>query len=148
MSIHTMQDRSLAYLLLRLILGLNIAIHGISRLYAGPIVFAQTMIPMFAHTPLPSWSVYAFGLCLPWAEAIVGICVLFGAATRWAYVTGLLMIAMLTFGSTLRQDWESAGLQLIYALVYAILFSARDYNLFSIDTWLIGRSRNHSPVSN
>jgi thiosulfate dehydrogenase (quinone) large subunit len=146
MNIDTVQDRSFAYLLLRLVLGLNIAIHGISRLYAGPAVFANALIPMFAHTPLPSWLVYAFGISLPWVEAITGLCVLFGALSRWAYVLGLLEIAALTFGSTLRQDWESAGLQLTYALIYAILLSTREYNTFSMDRWLSRAHRSSSPV--
>jgi thiosulfate dehydrogenase [quinone] large subunit len=144
MNADTVRDRSLAYFLLRFVLGLNIAVHGISRLYAGPSTFAHALVPMFSQTPLPSTAVYAFGVCLPWAEAIVGIFVLLGACSRWAYVIGLLEIAALTFGSTLRQDWESAGLQLIYALLYAILLATRDYNGLSIDGWF---GKRHHPIA-
>ena len=133
MEINTLQDQCIAYALLRFVLGLNIAVHGISRLYTGAPAFAHAMVSMFAHTPLPSWSVYAFGMALPWVEAATGTCVLFGVASRWAYVFGLLEIAALTFGTTLRQDWESAGLQLTYALIYAGLLATRKYNRISID---------------
>ena len=142
MDVDTAQDRALAYSLFRFVLGLNIAMHGTSRLYGGPSVFAQAMVQMFAHTPLPSSSVYAFGMFLPWAEAIVGLFVLFGLLSRWAYVIGLLEIAALTFGTTLRQDWESAGLQLIYALAYAILLATRERNTISLDRWFTGRHHN------
>jgi thiosulfate dehydrogenase [quinone] large subunit len=128
-------DRSLAYALLRLVLGLNIALHGISRIAAGTAVFAHGLVPMFEKTPLPAWSVYGFGLCLPWAEALTGLLIVFGLASRVAYVMGLLEIAALTFGSSLRQDWNAAGLQLTYALIYAILLAMRAYNRYSVDAW-------------
>jgi thiosulfate dehydrogenase (quinone) large subunit len=126
-------DRSLAYLLLRVVLGINIAVHGFSRLYSGPAAFAEAMVSMFAKTPLPAWSVHAFAMCLPWVEALVGLLVLFGAASRLAYVIGMLEIAALTFGSALRQDWDAAGLQLTYALIYAVLLATREYNGVSVD---------------
>jgi thiosulfate dehydrogenase [quinone] large subunit len=128
-------DKQLAYALLRLILGMNIAVHGLSRIYTGVKPFAGGMVPLFAKTPLPPASVYFYAASLPFAEAIIGLFVLFGVASRYAYVAGSLLILSLTFGSTLRQDWESAGLQLIYALLYAILLATREYNKFSIDAW-------------
>lgn len=54
-------DAVIAYLLLRTTLGLNIFIHGLARLLGGPVAFAHTLVPMFGKTPLPAWSVYAFG---------------------------------------------------------------------------------------
>lgn len=87
-------------------------------------------------TPLPLWSVQLFALCLPWAEALVGLAVLFGVATRLALVVGVLELVLLTFGSTLRQDWDAAGIQLSYALVYAVLLAALEYNVYSIDARL------------
>ena len=93
-------------------------------------------VTLFAKTPLPPASVYFYAASLPFAEAIIGLFVLFGVASRYAYLAGGLLILSLTFGSTLRQDWESAGLQLIYALLYAILLATRDYNKFSVDGWM------------
>jgi thiosulfate dehydrogenase [quinone] large subunit len=129
-------DRQLAYGLLRLILGINILIHGVIRLYMGVKDFAQALVPLFAKTPLPPGAVYAYASALPVVEAIIGLCVLFGFGSRYAYVCGLLLIASLTFGAALRQDWDSAGLQLIYALLYAILLASREYNVFSADRWV------------
>jgi thiosulfate dehydrogenase [quinone] large subunit len=129
-------DRQLAYGLLRLILGMNILIHGVSRLYMGVKNFAQTLVPLFVKTPLPPGAVYAYASALPFVEAMIGLCVLLGFGSRYAYVCGLLLIASLTFGAALRQDWDSAGLQLIYALLYAILLASREYNVISLDGWL------------
>jgi thiosulfate dehydrogenase [quinone] large subunit len=126
-------DRRLAYALLRAIVGVNLAVHGISRLLAGPHVFAASIVGMFRATPLPSWSVMSFGLVLPWVEAALGLLILLGLATRFALVAASLTILVLTFGSTLRQDWESAGLQLIYAAIYAALLAFRSENVYSLD---------------
>lgn len=130
------QDFRIAYLLLRATLGLNILLHGVSRILSGPTTFAHALIPMFAQTPLPSGFVYVFGIVLPWAEAALGLHTLIGLKTRWALVLGSLLILTLTFGATLRQDWESAGLQLIYSGIYAGLLAFRQYNRFSLDALL------------
>jgi thiosulfate dehydrogenase [quinone] large subunit len=126
-------DRRLAYALLRAIIGVNLAVHGISRLLAGPHAFAASLVGMFHATPLPAWSVMSFGLVLPWVEAILGLLILLGLATRSALIAASLTILALTFGATLRQDWESAGLQLIYAVIYAALLAFRSDNTYSID---------------
>jgi thiosulfate dehydrogenase (quinone) large subunit len=86
---------------------------------AGASHFADALVPAFQHAPLPVGLVRLFALALPWAESIVGLLVLVGIRTRFALVAGSLLILTLTFGATLNQDWESAGLQLIYATVYA-----------------------------
>ena len=45
-------------------IGLNIVIHGQSRPHMGGTVFAVSLVPMFAKTIQPGWSIYAFGLFL------------------------------------------------------------------------------------
>jgi thiosulfate dehydrogenase [quinone] large subunit len=129
----TQSDRRLAYALLRAIIGVNLAIHGVSRLLAGPHAFAASLVGLFHATPLPPWSVMFFGLVLPWVEATLGLLLLLGLATRFALIAASLTILALTFGSTLRQDWESAGLQLIYAAIYAALLAFRRDNAYSLD---------------
>jgi len=128
------RDTQLAYLLLRLILGLNVFLHGLSRILAGTSHFATSLVPEFAKTPLADWAVYDFGLILPWVEGLLGLFLLLGLATRWALIGGSLLILVLTFGTNLRQDWPSAGLQLIYAAVYVALLAFRDRNHYSLDT--------------
>jgi thiosulfate dehydrogenase (quinone) large subunit len=124
---------ALAFLLLRLTLGLNICMHGVSRIVAGPATFANSLVPMFRNTPLPAWSVHLFGLILPWAEAILGFLLLIGFCTTLALLGGSLLILVLTFGTTLRQDWSTAGIQLIYAAVYAALLALDRWNDYSLD---------------
>lgn len=126
-------DRRLAYALLRVIIGLNLAVHGLARLLAGPHTFAGSLVKMFHGTPLPGWSVMAFGLILPWVELATGVLLLLGLATRIALLASFLTLLALTFGSTLHQDWEIAGTQLIYAVIYAALLAWRQENAYSLD---------------
>lgn len=129
-------DIALGYLVVRATIGLNIFGHGLSRILAGPANFANTLVPMFQKTLLPATTVYLFALCLPWAEGAVGFLLLLGICTRYAILVGALLILSLTFGATLRQDWESAGLQLTYAAIYGALLAFRQYNQFSVDGFL------------
>jgi thiosulfate dehydrogenase [quinone] large subunit len=131
---------ALPYALLRIALGLNISMHGIIRWAAGLRSFAESMLPMFQKTPLPPWSVYNFGYLLPIVEAIIGACVLFGFQTRRALISGSVLMLFLTFGSTLRQDWPTVGIQLTYSVVYSLLLAGIRFNSYGVDRLLPHRS--------
>ena len=124
------------YALLRVALGLNICLHGVVRWAAGLRNFAESLLPMFQKTPLPAWSVYSFGCVLPIVEALVGFCVLFGFQTKRALSSGFVLMLVLTFVSTLRQEWPTVGIQLMYSLVYSLLLAGTPVNYYSIDSRL------------
>ena len=126
-------DSSLAYALLRITLGLNIFMHGTSRLLAGISNFVSGMIKMFQSTVLPTAVVVPFGYALPWLEAGLGFLIIVGFRTREALVAGSLLMLALTFGTALRQDWDVAGVQLLYSAVYAALIATLRYNRLSLD---------------
>jgi len=127
-------DLSLGYFFLRTIIGVNILIHGVSRLLSGTEPFASSLVQSFHSTPLPASLVAGFASALPWLEGAIGLLVLIGLFSRVALSAGALLILLLTFGTTLRQDWETAGLQLIYAVVYAALLALRGYDTLSADS--------------
>jgi thiosulfate dehydrogenase [quinone] large subunit len=137
----TLRDQNLAYLLFRVLLGLNIAVHGISRILAGPSNFASSLLPEFQKTILPAWSVYQFGLVLPFAEAIFGTLLLIGLFTRLSLIGGSLLMISLTFGTCLRQDWNTASTQLIYGALYAALLAFCSKNYYSLDTLAFSKSK-------
>lgn len=134
-------DKAFAYMLLRFTLGLNIFMHGLSRILAGPAVFAGTLDKMFQQTSLAGWPVHVFGLVLPWFEAGVGLLLLLGLGTRVALIGGALLMAVLTFGSALRQDWATTAIQLNYAAIYAALLALLHWDRYSIDA-MFTRNRN------
>jgi thiosulfate dehydrogenase (quinone) large subunit len=127
-------DRRLAYLLLRLTLGINILLHGAVRL---PVLsaFAEGTVRQFADTPLPAVAVRLFGLLLPFLETAIGLLLIVGLWTRWALVAGGLLIAALVFGTALRSDWETLSIQMLYAIIYYLLLAGRTYDYFALDTW-------------
>lgn len=129
-----LRNIGLSYALLRIALGLNICLHGVVRWSAGLTDFAESLVPMFQKTPLPLWSVYSFGCALPIVEALGGACILFGFETKRALISGSVLMLILTFGSTLRQDWPTVGIQLSYSLVYSLLLAGTRVNSYSIDS--------------
>lgn len=130
-------DRQLAYLIFRLSLGINILIHGASRIFgAGAGAFAAKMAPEFTATFLPAPLTHAFLVTLPFVEAILGALITVGLWTRWALALGGLLIAALILGTALRSDWATAGIQMIYSLTYYLLLVNRSANRFSLDTVL------------
>jgi thiosulfate dehydrogenase [quinone] large subunit len=129
-------DFSIAYALLRMTLGVNICMHGTSRLLAGLDKFVGSMMKMFQGTVLPTFLVVPFAYALPWLEAALGFLLIIGLRTREALVLGSLLMVALTFGSALRQDWDAAGIQLLYSVVYCGLIAALRHNRFSVDRLL------------
>jgi thiosulfate dehydrogenase [quinone] large subunit len=135
-------DRELAYGILRLTLGVNMLLHGLVRL---PHLdsFASELIQQFAATPLPALVVRLFALTLPFAETLAGLLLILGLWTRYTLVGGGLLIVALVFGTALRSDWETLGIQMLYAAIYYLLLKDRAHNRFSIDHLC---RRNSSPL--
>jgi len=129
-------DERLAYALLRAVVGTNLMMHGVSRTIGGTGEFAAKLVMQFAHAPLPAWSVWAFGLTLPAIEGGLGLLLLIGLRTRATLIAASALILVLTFGSSLLQDWSAAGIQLTYALAYAALLFLHRHNGWSADAWL------------
>src|SRR5271165_3928197 len=96
-------DAALAHGLARVALGLNIAIHGYSRLpnLAG---FANGMVKQFAATFLPGPLVYITGFGIAISEAVIGTLLFFGLLCRPVLVFGTLLMLLIN----LRQRAHSA----------------------------------------
>jgi thiosulfate dehydrogenase (quinone) large subunit len=137
-SIGTAQtDERIAYGFLRFVLGVNICFHGVSRLFGDHAAFLAYLTHSMTHAALvPKASLPVLAAVLPWVEAIVGLLLLLGLFTRFALIAGSAVMVLLMAGVTLAQDWETAGLQLIYCLTYFALLTLRERNFFSLDTLL------------
>ncbi len=102
-------------------MGLNLTIHGTARIRRRPACLRRIPGEHLSHDALPARSVMIFGLSMPWVEAATGQLLLLGLLTRATLIASFLTLLALTFDTTLRQDWEIAGTQLIYAVIYAAL---------------------------
>ena len=123
-----------AYTILRLSFGANIMLHGVSRLLAGHAAFLAYLNHYFEKTPaVPSSLLPAFAWVLPPVETTLGLLLFLGLWTRFALIAGALVLGALVIGTNLAQDWNVAGLQLIYAFLYYYLLVHRDQNSVSVD---------------
>ena len=127
-------DASVAYALFRFIFGLNVMMRGVVRIALGSSAFVAYMLKQFEAVPvMPQAFLVAFAMVLPYVETLIGLLILIGFKTRTALIAGSLMIAGLTFGTMLRQDFTIAWLQLDYAIAFFILLAFRSWNLISVD---------------
>jgi thiosulfate dehydrogenase [quinone] large subunit len=116
-----------AYVLLRLVTGLDFFMHGFSRIFTGSHLsgFANGMVKSMGATPLLPSLTLAAGYAIPCVELLIGTLLLAGILTRATLKFALLLMLVLMFGVGLKQDWAVAGSQLVYALVLAILLFER-----------------------
>jgi thiosulfate dehydrogenase (quinone) large subunit len=129
-----------SYAVLRFTLGITFLFHGLTRFVSGWSAFADQMVQNFHSTFLPDFMVRPFALSVPPVEAILGTLLCLGLFTRWTLIAcGLWMIA-LVFGMTIRQDYPTAAIQLLYALLFFVLQVWELSNRISLDTLIWVRS--------
>ncbi len=132
-------DKKLAYLVLRLALGMNMFIHGVGRLGSRYDKFVGDTLTLFAKSPLPEWSVVAFVQVIPYFEAIIGLFVLVGFLSRYFYLLGSLLMLNLIFGMGVIQRWDIVGLQMTYVIIYFLLLFFNECNRYSVDGILLNK---------
>lgn len=126
-------DAVLGYTVLRLALGLDILMHGLSRFSAGLDRFAVPTINEFAHTILPPALVVPMVYAIPFIETVAGALILLGLWTRYALLLNALLILVLIFGTTIRQDWNVLSQQVVYPIIIFLLLLFRRFDVLSID---------------
>ena len=122
----------LAYLILRLTMGVNMFTHGVARLLDLE-KFNMWMIGQFSDTILPEFLVSLSSYMIPFAELIIGVLLILGLFTSRALLLGALLITILVFGSGLQENWNVMSSQMIYAVFFFILSYLIELNRFSLD---------------
>lgn len=131
-TVGSLAEKRHAYVLLRLVAGIDFLNHGAARIFLGSHLagFAEGMVKQMASTPLPPAMVLATGYIIPCVELAIGFLLITGLFTRAALTSALLLMTVLMFGITLKQEWSTAGLQLTYAFILAtLLFLRAEYDL-------------------
>jgi thiosulfate dehydrogenase [quinone] large subunit len=129
-------DKSLAYALLRLAFGVNFAGHGLVRIYNGVGAFATTTAEHLAKSPLPHSFTYGFSYAIPFLEAVLGLTLILGVFTRISLACGAVFMMVLTIGVTANQQWDVASQQLIYSVVFFLLLYLIEHNSLAMDNYL------------
>ena len=135
-------DYVLAYTTLRLALGVNELIHGVTRIFIGGMsAFLTLTQTQFQNTALPVWQVRAFATVVPYCELVIGVLLLLGLWTRWALALAALLMVGIIFGTGMRGDWQIVFLQMFYSLLYSVMLMWRRYDAWSLDAWMSRKSR-------
>lgn len=127
-------DASAAHLLARLALGLNMAMHGLTRIPRfGD--FKGYLTKEFANSPLPPDLVDISAIGIVAAESVIGVLLLLGLFQRVALIAGGALMLMLLFGVCLIWNWNAAGAQMVYVIFFAGLLATLKYDRWSVDAW-------------
>lgn len=104
---------------LRIGLGINLLMHGLVRIPTLEDFASRTAIE-FQSTALPITVAKYFLYILPFLELTTGILILSkGKLIRTGMVMGVIILCILTFGTTLKQDWNNSAIQLIYIIAFS-----------------------------
>ncbi|MBT0607212.1 MauE/DoxX family redox-associated membrane protein [Aequorivita echinoideorum] len=122
----------LAFFLGRIILGINLFVHGAIRIpkLSG---FAEGMAKGFETSPLPEFLVLPFAYILPFVELILGFLLLLGHKTRNSLTASGFLIAILIFGSGIKEDWTAVSTQMVYAIFIFLLIKNLNHNALALD---------------
>jgi len=71
----------------------------------------ETSLPLFNYSGV-------LALTLPFLEAALGVLLIPGLLTRLSLVVVPLLMTALVFGTTLREQFMTVGIQLIYAAIF------------------------------
>jgi len=130
-----------AFALLRIAMGVNLLGHGLVR-FSKLDGFRDWMVTTFKDSLIPSFAVTTWGSVLPFLEFGIGLLLILGLFTYRASIAGAIVIIILLFGSTLIENWDWAGIQMIYALFFYFLISNVEKNSWSIDNLINKKNEN------
>lgn len=132
-------DIALAYLLLRVVVGVNYFNHGITRIDDIP-GFATSMVKAMEGAWMPEFLVRLTAIFVPPVELLVGLLLIAGLFTRASLIVTFILMVILMYGVTIVQNWRAASSQLIYNIVLFILLAGRGFNHVSVDRLLASRT--------
>ena len=125
-------DITLAYALARIGLGVNIMLHGWTRIPAIG-AFQTRLHEQFAPTFLPVFLLDIASYCILFTEATIGPFLIVGLFVRQA-LTGLgMLFIILLFGTCLSQQFGIATTQITYMIFFIPLLAGVVYDGYSFD---------------
>ncbi|MGJ8725794.1 MAG: DoxX family membrane protein [Roseibacillus sp.] len=126
-----LDNKELAYLLLRIGLGVNLFFHGLVRLpkLSG---FVGYMEGQFAESLLPGFLVTPMAYAIPIVEAVVGLMLLLGLKTKFALIGVSLLMMVLITGCCLIENWGPLDSQMMLLLVSSLLIALLPFNRLAL----------------
>jgi putative oxidoreductase len=133
--------RAWAILLARLVLGLIFGMAGAHKVFVqGPITHAAKWFLPYQTTFLPTWSLWATGVLVPFVELVGGAMVFVGWRMREALLGLGGVLVLVTFGHLLAEPLYAFHEHVIPRLALVLfLLCLPDEDRFSIDALLARR---------
>ncbi len=122
-----------AYALFRMSLGMDIFMHGFTRILTGVGAFVGQTEKPFVHTIIPMPVVHYFLTILPYLEFAIGALLILGLFTMEAAIAGASVMMILIFGMGSRQEWGNVGNEMVYAAWYFLLIAFNENNWLCLD---------------
>ena len=114
-------------------LGVNLFFHGFNRVLMSLNEFEARVAALFVDTYLPMPLVHIALYMIPIVEIVIGALTILGLFTRWALFGGVILMIVLLFGNTARQNWSGTHIVMPYGLYYWILLVLQDHNWLALD---------------
>jgi thiosulfate dehydrogenase [quinone] large subunit len=127
-----MNNREIAFALMRVTYGVIFLFYGIGKFMAGVSNFVGGMNQQFSGK-LPAAMVMPFAYFIPFAETISGALILLGLFTRVGLTLSGLLLIGLTFGVVVLGQAPTVAHNLQFVLVNFILLWLVDLNRHSVD---------------
>src|SRR5216684_3888736 len=128
-----MNQRGIAYALLRVTFGVIFLFYGIGKFRGGISNFVGGMNQQFSGK-LPAATVMPFAYFIPFAETISGALILLGLFTRLGLTLSGLLLIGLTFGLVMLGQAPTVAHNLQYVLVNFVLLWFVEMNTYSLDS--------------
>jgi thiosulfate dehydrogenase [quinone] large subunit len=139
-------QQQIGYALLRVTFGVVFLFSGIAKFRAGLDNFAGGMLQQFSGK-LPAVLVQPFAYSLPFVETILGVLIVLGLFTTFAFCLSGLLLAALTFGTVLLGEFTTVAHNTQYGLVNFVLLWTFAYNRYSLDKAIRGGPSAITPRS-
>src|SRR5438270_12036737 len=127
-----MNNRTLAYALMRIAYGIIFLFFGIGKFRGGLSNLVGGMNQQFSGK-LPAAMVMPFAYFIPFAETISGALIVLGLFTRVGLTLSGLLLIGLTFGVVLLGQAPTVAHNLQYVLLNFLLLWLVDLNRYSVD---------------
>ena len=123
----------IGYFFFRIMVGINLFFHGFMRVLTGLSTWEAGLATQFVDTFLPMPLVHVALYMIPIVEIVIGAMTILGLYTRWAIYGGVILMVVLLFGHTVRQNWPGTHIVMPYGIYYWILLVLQDKNWFALD---------------
>ena len=138
-------SRALALLFARLVLGFIFFMAGVYKVFTlTPAGHVRKWFLPYEDTFLPTWSLWAVGLAIPFVELVAGALLLVGWQRRSALVALGVVLVVVTFGHLVKEPLYPFHEHVIprLALLVFLMFMPEADDPFSLDHVLERRKQN------